>query len=176
MLDEPNRTACKQLLNKNRKLFSFAPGSSHNHQAWEGGYLEHIVETMNIACVLYSTMNKLRPLPFSLASALLVLFLHDLEKPWKYKKDDKGFSRTVTKNERRLFREELMSDYGIILTEEETNGMRYVEGELEDYSSKHRVMGPLAGFCHLCDVTSARIWFDQPAGGNDPWSKKPATT
>jgi len=30
-----------------------AKGSNHNHQTWEGGYLDHVVETMNIAVWLY---------------------------------------------------------------------------------------------------------------------------
>jgi len=30
-------------------------------------------------------------------------------------------------------------------------------------------MGPLAAMAHLCDVTSARIWFDCPAAAHDPW-------
>jgi hypothetical protein len=59
-----------------------APGSTKNHQAWEGGYIDHITEVMNIAHWLYTSSP--RPLPFGLADALEVLFLHDLEKPWKF--------------------------------------------------------------------------------------------
>ena len=39
---------------------------------------------MNYACFLYDKMSELRPLPFLLSDALLVLFLHDIEKPVKY--------------------------------------------------------------------------------------------
>ncbi len=83
MIDEPNRNICLQVLDKNKELFTVARGSSHNHQAWEGGYLNHITEVMNIAKVLYEPLNTLRPLPFSLSDSLLVLYLHDLEKPWR---------------------------------------------------------------------------------------------
>jgi len=39
---------------------------------------------MNIATELYKNLGSHRPLSFSLSDALLILFLHDLEKPWKY--------------------------------------------------------------------------------------------
>ena len=55
------------------------------------------------------------------------------------------------------------------LTEEQRNGMKYVEGELDDYTNKKRSMGPLAAFCHVCDVTSARLWFDYPMDEDDLW-------
>ncbi len=65
------------------EVLSKAPGSSHNHQAWEGGYLHHVTETMNIACQLFNTLNQLRPLPFKVENALVVMYLHDIEKPFK---------------------------------------------------------------------------------------------
>ena len=88
-IDEPNRSVLTRLLSDNRQLFSVARGSSNNHQAWEGGYLDHVKETMNVASLMYEHLNNIRPLPFSLSDALLVMFLHDIEKPWKYeiKKD-----------------------------------------------------------------------------------------
>ena len=53
---------------------------------------------------------------------------------------------------------------------EQWDALKYVEGEMGDYSARRRVMNPLAAFCHLCDVASARIWFDFPKLGNDePW-------
>jgi hypothetical protein len=39
---------------------------------------------MNIAIELYKNLGSHRPLPFSLSDVLLILYLHDLEKPWKY--------------------------------------------------------------------------------------------
>ncbi len=42
---------------------------------------------MNLAEIFYEQMNSRRRLSFSLSDALLVLFLHDIEKPWKYSGD-----------------------------------------------------------------------------------------
>jgi len=64
----------------------------------------------------------------------------------------------------------VLRESGIALTAAQENALRYVEGESHEYSNRHRTMGPLAAFCHLCDVTSARIWFDHPLTEHDPWT------
>lgn len=174
MIDEPNRTACFRIFLENRKLFQTVQGSTHNHQAWPGGYQDHVQEIMNIAAYLYPRMHMLRSLPFSLSDALLVLFLHDIEKPWKYEIGSDGeLQHTAsfrTKKAQHEFRSEKLREYDITLTLEQENGMRYVEGELNDYTNRRRVMCPLAAFCHTCDVWSARGWFNHPLEQNDPWS------
>lgn len=163
--------ACVKLLIDNLELFKTAYGSSHNHQAWEGGYLNHVAEVMNIACALFETLDSLRPLPFKLADALIVLFLHDIEKPWKYTTGPEGQRISVlNKEEAHVFRAKKLQEYGITLTPAQENALKYVEGEFNDYTPKRRVMNELAAFCHLCDVTSARIWHDYPAVENDPWA------
>ena len=171
MIDEPNRTICLRILKDNRTLFETVQGSSHNHQAWPGGYFDHVKDVMNIGVVLYGQLNLIRSLPFILSDVLLVLFLHDIEKPWKYEIVDGIFRIKPTLDEKpaqREFRNRKLQEYGILLTSDQENGMMYVEGEYKDYSPKQRMMNPLAALCHLADVTSARIWFDYPAK-NDPW-------
>jgi len=173
MVDEPNRSACFRILVDNRKLFQTVQGSSNNHQAWPGGYFDHVQEIMNIALVLYRQLNSLRSLPFSLSDALLVVFLHDIEKPWKYEVGEDGQLQYIealkTKQAQHEFRNRKLREYGIVLTADQENGMKYVEGEFNDYTNKRRVMGPLAALCHLADVTSARIWFDHPMVSADLW-------
>lgn len=176
-IDGPNRTGCMNLLLDNRERFDRAPGSVHNHQAWEGGYLDHVREVMNLAVVLYEALNTKRPLPFTLSSALLVLYLHDIEKPWKYEmvggrlEEVPAMRGPEGKAAQHSFREAKLSEYGIILACEEASAFRYVEGERDaDYSNRRRVMNELAGFCHACDVLSARLWHDHPREGDDSWT------
>ncbi len=173
LIEEPNRTACEHILNDNLELFKTAKGSSNNHHTWLGGYYDHIQEVMNIAIILYTTLNSLRPLPFSLSDVLLVLYLHDIEKPWRYDLGDDGKLDNKpdldTPEKQHIFREKKLKEYGILLTEEQKNGLRYVEGEGKDYSGKHRAMEPLAALAHICDVTSARVYFDYPLADNDSW-------
>lgn len=173
LITEPNRTAVSKILSDNRELFAKVQGSTHNHQAWPGGYLDHVTEVMNIALVLFRALDAKRALPFSISDILLVVFLHDIEKPWKYELGEDGHLRhkatMMTKKDHQRFRMEKLTEYGIQLSDDHENGLKYAEGELEDYSSRERKMRPLAALAHLCDVTSARIWFDHPAVEDDPW-------
>ncbi|OHB09386.1 MAG: hypothetical protein A3I86_01580 [Candidatus Zambryskibacteria bacterium RIFCSPLOWO2_02_FULL_39_14] len=173
MIDEPNRSACFRILADNRKLFQTVQGSTNNHQNWPGGYFDHVQEIMNIAVVLYERLSSIRPLPFSLSDLLLVVYLHDVEKPWKYElRDDGQLHHKATmqnKEDHQRFRMAKLTEYGVVFTPEQENGMKYAEGELNDYSNRRRIMGPLACAAHMCDVASARLWFDHPMQENDPW-------
>ncbi|MBA2540549.1 MAG: hypothetical protein H0V17_12985, partial [Deltaproteobacteria bacterium] len=82
-LDEPNRTACARILDEHRTLFETVKGGN-NHHVWRGGYLDHVTDAMNLAVVLHEELGALRSLPFSLSDLLLVIYLHDLEKPWRF--------------------------------------------------------------------------------------------
>jgi len=165
-MDDRARTFCQTILEQEHAIITAAPGSKHNHQAWPGGYVDHITEVMNIAIELYKTLNALRPLSFTLSDALFVLFLHDIEKPFRFEFAEDGTivekEGIISRNDKKFFRKGFFARYGIELTPEQENAMTNVEGEIDRYSSTERVMNPLAAFCHLCDVSSARIWFDHP--------------
>jgi len=174
MVEESNRHACIRILNDNRKLFQTVQGSTNNHQNWPGGYFDHVQEIMNIAIVLYERLDSIRPLPFSISDLLLVVYFHDIEKPWKYELREDGQlhhkAAMQNKEEHQRFRMAKLAEYGVVFTTEQENGMRYAEGELGDYTNRHRVMGPLACVAHMCDVASARLWFDHPLETADPWT------
>lgn len=175
-VDEPNRSGCLELLKKNDVLFKAARGSTHNHQTWVGGWYDHTLECVNYAYYLYKFDESFgRPLPFSLSDAILIMFLHDLEKPWRIEVLEDGSVRNRpgldTKEAFKQFREDKLQEYGIALTPYQLNGLTYVEGEIADYSSKRRVMNELAAFCHKVDVWSARAWYDYPKiRGQDEWA------
>ncbi len=173
LIEEPYRTKFIKLLADNKIKFSKSRGSTNNHQAWQGGYLDHIQEAMNISIKLYDSLNILRALPFSKSDALIAIFCHDLEKPWKYEKKQGGYEHRnsfSTKESHQNFRINKLKEYGIELTSEQEAAIRYAEGELADYTNKKRMMGPLGAFCHMCDIASARLWFDYPLKENDPWN------
>ena len=173
-IDESNRSICRRILSDNRRLFQTVQGSTHNHQAWPGGYFDHVQEVMNLAVIFYEALNSARPLPFSLSDGILIVFLHDIEKPWAFEVGPDGRLQRVeslrAKPDQHQFRKKKLEEYGMALTPEQENAIKYVEGEHNDYTNKRRVMGPLAAFCHLCDVWSARGWFDYPLEENDPWN------
>lgn len=172
-VDEPFRSVCIDLLVDNLLRMTTTRGSTHNHQAWPGGYLDHVREVMNIAVVLHDSFGTCRELPFTLSDALLVLFLHDLEKPWAFREVDGSWQRGPTfqgKADSQVFRMEKFAEYGVVLPEALERAVFLTEGEVGHYSSTERGMSPLAAFCHMCDVASARIWFDHPLERDDPWT------
>lgn len=146
-------------------FFRAAPGSKSKHQAWPGGYLDHIKEMNMLAEDFYNVMDKRRKLPFILSDAKLVNFLHHLEKPFKYA------SESLAKREPELvelakenpedLKQKLIDRYNIPVTDYQRNALKYVHGEGDDYSDK-RVGNELATFVHMCDMASARIWYDYP--------------
>lgn len=175
LIDEPNRSICRAILKDNRQLFEQARGSTHNHQTWNGGYIDHVTDGMNYTRHLYAFDEAFgRPLPFTMSDALLVFFLHDLEKPWRILVDAEGRASNreglATKAEFKQFREEKLEAYGLKLTPYQLNGFTYVEGELADYSSKRRVMNELAAFCHKVDNWCARGWYYYPKADGDEWT------
>lgn len=181
-IDKPQRGVCQQILSEHRSLFERTRGSTHNHQTWDGGYIDHITDGMNYAYHLYDFDASFgRPLPFSKSDALLVFFLHDLEKPWRIEVLADGTVRNRTgldtKQAFKEFREQRLREYGLQLTPAQHNGLTYVEGEMGDYSSQRRVMNELAAFCHKVDVWSARGWYDYPKN-EDEWvgAKRVRTT
>lgn len=172
LIDKHNQSICLKILQDNRLLFETARGSTHNHQTWDGGYIDHITDGMNLVPYLFHMLHSIRPLPFSMSDALLVFFIHDLEKPWRILiKGGKAFNKEgiSTKSEFAAFRNQKLIEYGLVLTPEQENAFKYIEGEYKDYSSTHRVSNELAAFCHMVDTWCARGWYDYPKAENDEW-------
>ena len=129
-VDQPYQSAFQHFLAGYDGLFRSARGSSHNHQAWEGGYADHIREVMNIAVVLYEALGQLRPLPFSLSDALVVLFIHDLEKPWAYEKVEGAWRRRAgLKEKAHEYRMGKLAEARVTLSAELERAVLFVEGE-----------------------------------------------
>lgn len=120
---------------------------------------------MNIGIFMYEAFHLKRRLDFTLSDALLVLFLHDLEKPWKLSQSETAMDEFLKHKEDKAFLEAKTAEYGFELTENHWNALKYVHGEGKDFNPHTRVQKPLAAFVHLCDTASARIWFDYPKTG-----------
>lgn len=83
-MEDPRKEVLLRIYYRFHDLFHYAKGSSHNHQAWEGGFADHIAESIRINNATYPALESIRPLPFSKDSAAICLFLHDIEKPFRY--------------------------------------------------------------------------------------------
>lgn len=166
MIEEPNRTCCDKIYLDNKIMFDKSKGSNVKHQSWEGGYLGHLTETMNIAVRLYDNLNRCRKLPFSLSDSLVVLYLHDLEKPWKYAGTEKQKEEFKSYSDYQDFIKAKIKKYGFELTSMHFNGLKYIHEEGKDYDPNNNVQEPLAAFVHSCDIISARIWHEYPKEQN----------
>lgn len=167
----PIRNALLEFYTKHKTPMLVAQGSQHNHQAWPGGYIDHIADTMNIARVLYDSLHTKRKLSFTLSDAMIVLFLHDVEKAFPNRIDavyEVNFrNRPAAKAtvRKQILDEENLNGW---LTPEQLQALDNIEVE-RDYSNTKRGMIPLAAFCHMCDIASARLWFDHPLPTHEKW-------
>jgi hypothetical protein len=149
-----------------------ARGSSHNHQNWSGGWHDHVVQCLTLAEGQYSFLtsytlqgvncyepHQYRP-DFQLADAALVLYFHDIEKIFKYGGKENRYHPELLENKNIWYYGILPEKYGIRFSDAELNALKYVHGE-HDYSKTERKMKPLAAFCHVIDILSARIFFHE---------------
>ncbi|MEI6352409.1 MAG: hypothetical protein WCO35_00515 [Candidatus Nomurabacteria bacterium] len=158
-IESVNQVKCKKIFEDHKDRFLVAPGSLAKHQNWKGGYIDHLEEIMSMAYNFYGFMFKERKPDFTLSDSLLVLFLHDLEKPFKYVEPKTKFTSDLEKEE---FINSVLKEYKIKLNNKQKIALKYIHGEGEDHNSKKRIQNPLGAFCHMCDNNSARIWFSYP--------------
>jgi hypothetical protein len=157
---EPEKSKLLQLYTAHESRILAAPGSQIKHQAWVGGYLDHINDCCQIAVKLYEPLNSYRTLPFTIHDVMIVLLIHDLEKPFKYVIPKIKIGRNDAKD----YVLDLISKFDLKLTPEQLNAFTYIHGEGDDYSPTVRVQNELGAFCHCCDTLSARVFYDKPSG------------
>ncbi len=173
LIEGQNAEAVKRFLDDkgNARRINTAPGSREAHHAWEGGYREHIRQTMMLVARDFNLMTEvglIETLPeeerFTLSDALTVMFLHDIEKPFMYEMQPDGSVRKLlgmTKAERKDFRDGVIASFGFNITPTMENALKFVEGVRdEDYIPGERADQPLAALCHSADNLSARAFYD----------------
>ncbi len=163
-MEQTRADVCGKILDDFREEIEKLPGSRVKHQDWPGGYKDHVLETMNIAAILYETMNNKRKLEFTFSEALFILFIHDLDKIFRYAKD-----KFVVEDPHLFLIEFMKNKYGVEFSNKELNAIKYIHGENKDYHPTKRIMLPLTAFVHCCDIISARIWFSE--GRNKNWNE-----
>jgi hypothetical protein len=166
----------RRLFTENKELLGRAQGSSYNHQAWKGGFIDHITEVLNIGLQIYHVLGLSRPLPFPFSDFIVAAIVHDLEKPWIHSGDQDSIPEGMiavssSKMKRHGRRMSTVQNYDIVLSEAQLNAVYYAEGEHDDYTPRKRMMNELAAFMHACDILSARMWYDRPSK-SDIWGKR----
>lgn len=150
-IDEVNRKALLSYFDKHSKRIAMSPGSKASHQAWTGGYMDHISHMIQLADSIYYDNKEpefWNPSNFTIGDIYLVIFLHDFEKPFRLV--EPKFSQEDIKKE--------FESFGFQLNDMHLNALKYAHGENEDYIPHQRVMNELAGILHAVDVLSARTY------------------
>lgn len=163
LLEPAHKDVAERICEDYKEVLFVIPGSIHKHQAWEGGYVSHIEEAMNLGIILYHQLSIRRPLDFTLSSLLFCLFLHDFDKLLRYEPTPSGAQRKTEYSKNYLeTTSRLLSDtYGYILTDDEYKGIKYAHAEPDsEYNPESRVTNTLGALVHCCDYISARIWHD----------------
>ncbi len=174
MIVDPRKDVLQKIYSDHNSLFRTAPGSSNNHQHWHGGYADHVAECLRINEVTYDSLELIRPVGFTKGSAAVVLFFHDIEKPFKYAGGDHPQAAqwhselqyvipSYWEGIKKRIIEHMMQDYGFTLTDDEWNALKYTHGEGDDYRKDMRVSCPLAAHVGNCDRWSARGWPEEGA-------------
>ena len=184
-MEDPRKEALIGIYKEYTELFHFAAGSSHNHQAWEGGYADHIAECLRANTVVYDALETIRPLPFTKDQAIICLFLHDIEKPFKYGTEKhhldvakyQEIAEELQKNYLKMEESwqkwegakwkiiiDLMKKFDFDLSAEEINALTYTHGEGSYHKKDERVSCELAAHVHHCDNISARIFHNDGQG------------
>jgi len=156
------------------EILSAKGSSGGNHQAWSGGLHDHLVHCFVLAQDLYKLFHERigpgphagqlingvydpRPIPFSLESAIIVLYFHDIEKIFKYGNKPERYPQRLIEAKDAWYLGILPTKYGIVFDDQEYNALKYAHGEGDDHRKDQRVASPLAGFIHAIDYLSARV-------------------
>lgn len=159
-LQDPNKENLHRLYQDIINEVPTARGSSNNKHQWrEWWYYDHIADILKFGKKMYDVLHSYRPLPFSFDDVVVVILIHDIEKPYKYSTNNQKYNDILTLDNHGI-RDEIIHRYNIIFSPEQQNGIDYIHGEWDEYSKTERIMWPLAAFCHSLDVISARIYFN----------------
>lgn len=145
-------------------LLEKIPGSHAKHQAWVGGYISHIEETMNIGLMLHENLSARRPVDATVSDVLFCAYLHDFDKLLRYTMQPDG-TWVGKPADKMLYLDQMVTalkeKYAYELTPEQYNALKYAHGELEaDRRPDKRVIWPLGTIVHCADIISARVWYD----------------
>lgn len=72
---------------------NYFPAGKKNHHTGVGDYGRHVYETMMIALKLYDMISEHKQLTFSKDDVILVAYVHDIDKIWRYEKQTDNWRR-----------------------------------------------------------------------------------
>ena len=172
LVEMPNKNAIIDAYVQNADRIAITPGARKKHQAWKGGYLDHVVYATNFGIRLHNLNLKLGFQPdHNEGDIALVMLLHDFGKIARYKKVENGWDYVENPDQAEHdFFDKTIKSHNFQLTNIQKNALEFIHGEGSKYTPKGRLMLPLATLCHQADVWNARYCPDNPLpNGKDSW-------
>jgi len=131
-----------------------APAGLSHHHCYPGGYVEHIISTMNIALVMCDSVEKVYEGKVNRDTVIAGVLLHDIFKPATYTINENG-SYGTTK----------LADYmdHLSLAISELVRRNFPLDVIHVVSAHHGEYGPIrprtveALICHLADLVDSRL-------------------
>lgn len=171
LVEEPNKDPVIDAYVQNAELIAVTPGSKTKHQAWEGGYLDHVVYATNYALSLRELDKEIGFNPdHTKGDIALVMLLHDFGKIARYRRVENGWEYVEDPDEAEHdFFESVIQGHNFKLTKKQKNALEFIHGEGARHTPEGRLMLPLAVVCHEADIWSARAHPDNPLLVDEPW-------
>jgi len=172
LVGQPNRESVINAYVQNAERIAATPGARKKHQAWPGGYLDHVVYATNYALALHNLHQSIGFKPDHHEEDIaLVMLIHDFGKVARYQREGEGYGYVENPDEaEHTFFDKAMHDFKFQLTDNQLNALEFIHGEGAKYTPKGRLMLPLATVCHEADTWQARYCPDNPLPDRtDPW-------
>lgn len=170
VIDDDRRLQLNALYLHYRDLFDKLPASATLHQTWPGGLKDHLAVMCWRAWAEYGLNNAMcGENKYTWDSVIVAIFCHDAEKLSKYAPAEDPrtapYHATLTygagwEDVKWAMLHDWHDQFGLELTHDEWNAVKYTHGEGADYTKTHRVSGPLAAMVGNVDRWSAREFPD----------------
>jgi len=157
------------------------PAAISHHHKWKGGYADHVKEVMLLGISMFNTINSAgerysKKLNFTLDDVIIVCYVHDIDKLWRYKdmpasdyrRQEKYGAKIWDKADGLLYPDEsakvvqICAKNGIILTDEQIEAVSHHHlGFSLNLSSVYSYEGSCTGLAALvgsADMMSGTIF------------------
>jgi putative nucleotidyltransferase with HDIG domain len=131
-----------------------APAGLSHHHCYQGGYVEHVISTANVALALCDSVEKVYGGKVNRDTVIAGILLHDIFKPATYKIKENGSYETTN-----------LADYmdHLSLVISELVRRNFPLTVIHAVSAHHGEYGPIrphtieALICHLADLADSRL-------------------
>jgi 23S rRNA maturation-related 3'-5' exoribonuclease YhaM len=157
------------------------PASRRRHHAWVGGYADHVKEVVMLGIGLYKMIVPVTPtaIDFTQDDVIIVCYVHDLDKLYRYKDMPAGDYRRQEKYGGQIWEvaddifypdesakvTQLCAKHGLILTDQQIEAVSHHHGgfstnlsSVYSYSSDGGGMSKLSTLVHSADLMSGYMF------------------